>query len=39
MITTVLASETYLFTPREVWVLQHILTLPCKSHHGSADDR
>lgn len=31
MITTVLASESYLFTPREIWVLNHIVSLPCES--------
>ena len=30
MIRTVLASEEYLFTPREVWVLRRILALPCR---------
>lgn len=30
MITTVLASEEYLFTPREVWVLRHIVQMPCE---------
>jgi Fanconi-associated nuclease 1 len=29
MITTVLESESYLFTPREIFVLRHILALPC----------
>ena len=31
MIRTVLGSETYLFSPREAWVLNQILDLPCKS--------
>ena len=31
MITTVLKSESYLFTQREIWALQCILSLPCKS--------
>lgn len=30
MIRTVLESETYLFSPREVWVLRHILDMTCK---------
>lgn len=29
MIETVLASESYLFTPREIWVLRYILDLSC----------
>jgi hypothetical protein len=32
MITTVLESESYLFTPRELWVLRHIIGLPCESY-------
>ena len=31
MIQTVLDSESYLFTPREIWVLRHILNLACES--------
>lgn len=31
MIQTVLASESYLFTPREIWVLRYILGLSCRS--------
>jgi hypothetical protein len=31
MLRTVIASEAYLFTPRELWVLNHILNLPCMS--------
>lgn len=30
MLRTVLASESYLFTQREIWVLNHILNLPCE---------
>lgn len=30
MIVTVLASESYLFTPREIHLLQYILDLACK---------
>lgn len=33
MITTVLASESYLFTAREIWVLHHILELPYEPHY------
>jgi hypothetical protein len=40
MLRTVIASESYLFTPRELWVLNHILNLPCRSTKGdTADDR
>jgi Fanconi-associated nuclease 1 len=30
MIQTVLESESYLFSPQELWVLKHILGLPCE---------
>lgn len=33
MISTVLESESYLFTAREVWVLRHILELPYEPHY------
>lgn len=33
MISTVLASESYLFTAREIWVLRHILDLPYEPHY------
>lgn len=42
MITTVLESEAYLFTPSELWILRHILELPCMSSlrpPSSADSR
>lgn len=31
MIETVLGSESYLFSPREIWVLKHIIDLACMS--------
>lgn len=33
MISTVLQSEPYLFTAREIWVLRHILELPYEPHY------
>lgn len=33
MISTVLESESYLFTAREIWVLRHILDLPYEPHY------
>ncbi|WVQ76980.1 hypothetical protein IAR50_006659 [Cryptococcus sp. DSM 104548] len=33
MINTVLESEAYLFSPRELWVLKHILDLPYEPHY------
>ncbi|WVQ82523.1 hypothetical protein IAT38_004652 [Cryptococcus sp. DSM 104549] len=33
MITTVIDSEPYLFTPRELWVLRHILDLEYEPHY------
>ncbi|KAK4689481.1 fanconi-associated nuclease 1, partial [Tremellales sp. Uapishka_1] len=33
MINTVLSSESYLFTAREIWVLRYILSLPYEPHY------
>ncbi|WWD17625.1 hypothetical protein CI109_102066 [Kwoniella shandongensis] len=33
MITTVLDSESHLFTPREMWILRYILALPYEPHY------
>lgn len=33
MISTVLESESYLFTAREIWALRHILELPYEPHY------
>lgn len=33
MISTVLESESYLFTAREIWLLRHILDLPYEPHY------
>ncbi|TYJ52262.1 hypothetical protein B9479_007136 [Cryptococcus floricola] len=33
MINTVLESESYLFSPRELWVLKYILDLPYEPHY------
>ncbi|KAK8866168.1 hypothetical protein IAR55_001319 [Kwoniella newhampshirensis] len=33
MISTALESESYLFTPREIWILRHILALPYEPHY------
>ncbi|WRT64402.1 uncharacterized protein IL334_001334 [Kwoniella shivajii] len=33
MITTVMTSESYLFTPRELWVLKNILSLAYEPHY------